>query len=138
MDLTGELPFVVKKFGQRLNMLMVANLRALGVCLFLTIYLVATGTLEAPTKLIDVVYMVLGGTSGALIAKAFQFQAIKLIDVSRTTAVLPMESLFVILFSYYIFGELPSLIKLIGGAGIIIGVIFLVIFRGEKPEVLDK
>jgi drug/metabolite transporter (DMT)-like permease len=119
-------------------MLMVANMRALGVSLFLIIYLVLTGTLEFPTKPIEYVYMVLGGTSGALIAKACQFQAIKLIDVSRTTAVLPMESLFVILFSYYIFGEIPSVIKLIGGALIIIGVIFLVIFRGKNPEIMGK
>jgi drug/metabolite transporter (DMT)-like permease len=130
--------FVVKKVGQRLNMLMVANMRALGVTLFLLIYLFVTGTFEAPTRPIEYIYMILGGTSGALIAKACQFQAIKLIDVSRTTAVLPLESLFVILFSYYIFGEIPSLIKLIGGGGIIIGVIFLVVFRGKKPEVLDK
>ena len=132
------LSFIVKKVAQRLNMLMVANMRALGVSLFLIIYLVVTGTLEFPTRPIEYVYMILGGTSGALIAKACQFQAIKLIDVSRTTAVLPMESLFVILFSYYIFGEIPSLIKLIGGAGIIIGVIFLVVFRGKQPEMLDK
>lgn len=130
--------FVVKKVGQRLNMLMVANMRALGVTVFLLIYLFVTGTFELPSKPIEYVYMVLGGTSGALIAKACQFQAIKLIDVSRTTAVLPLESIFVILFSYYIFGEIPSLIKLVGGAGIIIGVIFLVIFRGKKPEVMDK
>ncbi len=130
--------FVVKKVGQRLNMLMVANMRALGVTVFLLLYLFVTGTFEMPTRPIEYVYMVLGGTSGALIAKACQFQAIKLIDVSRTTAVLPLESIFVILFSYYIFDEIPSLIKLIGGAGIIIGVIFLVLFRGKKPEVLDK
>lgn len=130
--------FVVKKVAQRLNMLMVANMRALGVTLFMLIYLFATGTFETPSHWIEYVYMVLGGTSGALIAKACQFQAIKLIDVSRTTAVLPLESIFVILFSYYIFDEIPSLIKLIGGAMIIIGVIFLVLFRGKRPEALDK
>jgi hypothetical protein len=42
--------------------------------------------------------MRLGGITGAYIAKACQFQAIKLIDVSRTTAVLPLESIFVVLF----------------------------------------
>ncbi len=31
-----------------------------------------------------------------------------------------------------------AFLKLIGGAGIIIGVIFLVIFRGEKPEDLGE
>jgi len=49
-----------------------------------------------------------------------------------------MESLFVVLLSYFIFHEIPSVIKLLGGALIITGVIFLVIFRGQKPEVLDK
>lgn len=130
--------FVVKKVAQRLNMLMVANMRTLGVTVFLLVYLLVTGTLELPTRPIEYLYIILGGTSGALIAKACQFQAIKLIDVSRTTAVLPLESIFVILFSYYIFDEIPSLVKLLGGAMIIIGVIFLVLFRGKKPEVLDK
>jgi len=134
----SALSFIVKKFAQNLNMLTVANMRALGVSIFLIIYLVVTGTFEMPTRLIDIIFMALGGITGAYIAKASQFQAIKLIDVSRTTAVMPMESLFVVLLSYFIFKEIPSTIKLIGGALIITGVIFLVIFRGQKPEVLDK
>ncbi len=133
----SSLSFIVKKVGQKLNMLTVANVRALGVALCLLIYLLATGTLEKP-GLRDLIFMALGGINGAYIAKACQFQAIKLIDVSRTTAVLPLESIFVVLFSYFIFHEIPSVIKLIGGAGIIIGVIFLVIFRGEKPEDLGE
>jgi len=132
------LSFTVKKFAQNLNMLTVANLRALGVSIFLIIYLIVTGTFEMPTRLIDIIFMALGGITGAYIAKASQFQAIKLIDVSRTTAVLPMESIFVVLLSYFLFDEIPSVLKLIGGALIIMGVIFLVIFRGQKPEVMDK
>lgn len=133
----SSLSFIVKKIGQDLNMHTVANLRALGVSLFLFLYLVATGTFQAPRP-VDILYMALGGITGAYIAKACQFQAIKLIDVSRTTAVLPLESIFVVLFSYFIFHEIPSLIKLLGGAGIITGVVFLVIFRGEKPEDLGE
>lgn len=130
--------FIVKKVAQDLNMLMVANLRALGVSIVMIIFLVTTGTFEMPSSYIDIVFMALGGISGAYIAKASQFQAIKLIDVSRTTAVMPLESLFVVLLSYFIFQEIPSVIKLLGGALIIIGVIFLVIYRGQKPDVMDK
>ena len=133
----SSLSFIVKKMGQRLNMLMVANLRALGVSICLIAYLVLTGTLQTPGP-VDLLFMCLGGIMGAYIAKACQFQAIKLIDVSRTTAVLPLESIFVVLFSYFIFHEIPSVIKLIGGAGIIIGVIFLVLFRAEKPVDLGE
>jgi drug/metabolite transporter (DMT)-like permease len=78
--------------------------------------------------------MAFGGLTGAYIAKACQFQSIKLLDVSHSTAVMPLESLFVVLFSYFIFQDLPSVIKLIGGVGIIIGVVFLVIFRGERAD----
>jgi len=133
----SSLSFLVKKVGQDLNMHTVANLRAFGVSLLLFIYLLVTGTIVTPRP-IDILYMALGGIAGAYIAKACQFQAIKLVDVSRTTAVLPLESIFVVLFSYFIFHEIPSAIKLLGGAGIIIGVIFLVIFRGEKPEDLGE
>lgn len=133
----SSLSFLVKKVGQDLNMHTVANLRAFGVSLLLFIYLLVTGTIVTPRP-IDILYMALGGIAGAYIAKACQFQAIKLVDVSRTTAVLPLESIFVVLFSYFIFHEIPSVIKLLGGAGIIIGVIFLVIFRGEKPEDLGE
>lgn len=130
--------FVVKKIGGNLNMLTVANLRALGVSIFVFIFLIVTDSFEMPTRLIDIAFMALGGITGAYIAKACQFQAIKLIDVSRTTAVMPLESLFVVLLSYFIFDEIPSVIKLLGGALIIAGVVFLVIFRGKKPEVMDK
>ncbi|HWP90623.1 MAG TPA: DMT family transporter [Thermodesulfobacteriota bacterium] len=131
------LSFLVKKIAQDLNMLTVANLRALGVAIVAFIYLIISGRFQLP-GLTDLVLMALGGLTGAYIAKASQFQSIKLLDVSRSTAVMPMESLFVILFSYFIFDDLPPIVKLIGGAGIIAGVVFLVIFRGEKNDVLGK
>src|SRR3989304_139379 len=113
--------------------LIVANLRALGVAIVVFVYLIITERFQAP-GLRDLVFMAFGGLTGAYIAKASQFQSIKLLDVSHSTAVMPLESLFVVLFSYFIFQDLPSVIKLIGGAGIIIGVVFLVIFRGERAD----
>ncbi len=131
------LSFLVKKTAQDLNMLTVANLRALGVAIVAFIYLVISGRFQIPGST-DLVFMALGGLTGAYIAKASQFQSIKLLDVSRSTAVMPMESLFVVLFSYFIFDDLPSVVKLIGGAAIVMGVVFLVIFRGERNDVLGK
>jgi len=133
----SSLSFIIKKIAQDLNMLFVATLRALGVSIVVFVYLVVTGTFATP-KPIDLIYMAFGGITGAFIAKACQFQAIKMIDVSRTTAVLPMESLFVVLLSYFIFHEIPSVIKLLGGAAIITGVIFLIIYRGVKPVDLGE
>ncbi|MGH7800102.1 MAG: DMT family transporter [Thermodesulfobacteriota bacterium] len=127
------LSFLVKKIAQDLNMLTVANLRALGVAIVVLVYLIITERFQVP-GLKDLVFMAFGGLTGAYIAKASQFQSIKLLDVSRSTAVMPLESLFVVLFSYFIFHDLPSVIKLIGGAGILMGVVFLVIFRGEKAD----
>jgi len=125
------LSFLVKKIAQDLNMLTVANLRALGVAIVVLVYLIITERFQVP-GLKDLVFMAFGGLTGAYIAKASQFQSIKLLDVSRSTAVMPLESLFVVLFSYFLFHDLPSVIKLIGGTVIIIGVVFLVIFRGER------
>ena len=125
------LSFLVKKIAQDLNMLTVANLRALGVAIVVLVYLIITERFQVP-GLRDLVFMAFGGLTGAYIAKASQFQSIKLLDVSRSTAVMPLESLFVVLFSYFLFHDLPSVIKLIGGTVIIIGVVFLVIFRGER------
>ncbi len=131
------LSFLVKRFAQSLNMLTVANLRSLGVALVLFVYLLLTGRFEIP-GLRDLIFMVLGGLTGAYIAKASQFQSIKILDVSRSTAVMPLESLFVVVFSYFIFNDLPSVVKLIGGVGTTIGVLFLVLFRGERTDVLGK
>ncbi|MGH7890204.1 MAG: DMT family transporter, partial [Thermodesulfobacteriota bacterium] len=119
------LSFLVKKFAQRLNMLTVANLRSLGVAVVLFVYLLLTGRFEIP-GLRDLIFMVLGGLTGAYIAKASQFQSIKILDVSRSTAVMPLESLFVVIFSYFFFNDLPSVVKLIGGVGTTFGVLFLV------------
>ncbi|HSE83462.1 MAG TPA: DMT family transporter [Thermodesulfobacteriota bacterium] len=133
------LSFLVKKIAQDLNMLTVATLRAFGVSAVAIIYLLVTQRFEMP-GLKDLLFMILGGLTGAYIAKASQFQSIKLLDVSHSTAVMPMESLFVVIFSYFFFHDLPPVIKLIGGTAIIIGVVFLVIFRGEKSEaeILEK
>jgi len=131
------LSFLVKKIANDLNMLTVATLRTLGVSVVVFLYLMVTGTFETP-GFKDALYMGLGGINGAYIAKACQFHSIKLLDVSRTTAVMPLESLFVIILSYFLFDDLPSVIKLLGGALIITGVVFLVIFRGEKNNILGK
>ncbi len=127
------LSFLVKKIAQDLNMLTVATLRALGVSIVLFIYLIMTGSFHPPSFK-QVLIMTFGGACGAYIAKASQFQAIKLLDISRTTAVMPMESIFVLIFAHFLFDDLPSPIKLAGGASIIIGVVFLVLFRGQKNE----
>src|SRR3972149_201883 len=95
------LSFLVKKFAQDLNMLTVVNLRALGVAIVVFVYLIITERFQAP-GLRDLVFMAFGGLTGAYIAKACQFQSIKLLDVSHSTAVMPLESLFVVLFSYFI------------------------------------
>lgn len=127
------LSFTVKKYASDLNMLTVAILRILGVSIVVFIYLLIVGRLRIPTGL-DFIYMALGGLTGAYIAKACQFQSIKLLGIARSTAVMPFESIFVILFSFTIFHELPSVIKLAGGFMIIFGVIFLVIFRGSEQR----
>ncbi len=127
------LSFLVKKIAQDLNMLTVATLRALGVSIVLFIYLITTGSFSPPNSR-QALMMAFGGACGAYIAKASQFHAIKLLDISRTTAVMPMESIFVLIFAHFLFDDLPSPIKLAGGASIIVGVVFLVLFRGQKKE----
>lgn len=125
--------FCVRKFGEqkRLNMLTVATLRTFGVSLILFVYLIATGTFEMPQTR-EIVFMAAGGICGAYIAKASQFHAIKILDLSRSTAVMPLESLFVVLLSLALFDKVPSTAKLLGGICILAGVVFLVIFRDEK------
>lgn len=127
------LSFKVKQIAGHLNMLTVATLRTLGVSIVLFLYLVLTGTFDVPSWK-EIVIMALGGTTGAYIAKASQFHSIKLLDVSRSTAVMPMESIFVVLLSYFIFDDIPSVVKLTGGGAIILGVVFLVLFRGENQN----
>ncbi len=131
------LSFLVKRFAQHLNMFAVANLRSLGVAIVLFVYLMSIGRFQVP-GLRDLTFMILGGVTGAYIAKASQFESIKLIGVSQSTAVMSLESLFVVIFSYFIFNDLPSTIKLIGGIGTIIGVVFLVIFRGGRGDVVEE
>ena len=112
-------------------MMMVATLRSLGVSIIVVIYLVLFGKFQFPSYE-DLIFMLIGGTCGAYIGKALQFQAIKLVDISRTTAITPLEGIFVVLLTMVFFDTVPSTIKLIGGTLIIIGVIFLLIFRKEK------
>lgn len=131
------LSFMVKKIAQDLNMLMVATLRALGVSIVLFVYLAVTGTFEPP-GLGQALAMACGGACGAYIAKASQFHSIKLLDISRTTAVMPMESIFVLIFAHFLFDDLPSATKLLGGASIMVGVVFLVLFRGRRNDILGK
>lgn len=127
--------FCVRKelMRRKLNMLTVATLRIFGVSAILFLYLLASGTVEMPSPR-DIVLMGIGGTCGAYIAKSCQFYAIKLLDLSRSTAVMPLESLFVVLMSLAVFGTVPPAIKLLGGVCILAGVVFLVVFREQKTE----
>ncbi|WP_462137719.1 DMT family transporter [Candidatus Mycalebacterium sp.] len=125
--------FWVRKFagGTRLNMFTVATLRTLGVSLILLTYLIASGTIQIPGTR-EILLMAAGGTFGAYIAKGCQFYSLKLLDLSRSTAIMPLESLFVVLLSFVFFDSVPPTMKLIGGTCILAGVVFLVIFREQK------
>ncbi len=127
--------FWVRKLAakKQLNMLTVATLRTFGVSVILLSYLLITGTIEIPTFR-EILLMGAGGTCGAYIAKSCQFYSIKLLDLSRSTAVMPLESLFVVLLSLAFFNSVPSTVKLLGGVCILAGVVFLVIFRDTKGE----
>ena len=122
---------IVIRKGSSLNMMMVATLRALGVSVIGISYLLISGRFQLPSN-IDLLYMLIGGTCGAYIGKALQFQAIKLVDVSRTTAVTPLEAVFVVLLTFIFFDTMPSFLKLVGGGLIVLGVIFLLVFRKEN------
>lgn len=124
---------IIRKKSSGLNMMMVATLRSLGVSVIGILYLVLSDRLQFPSNT-DLLYMLIGGTCGAYIGKALQFQAIKLVDVSRTTAVTPLEAVFVVLLTFFFFDTVPSSLKLIGGGFIIVGVIFLLIFRKENVD----
>jgi drug/metabolite transporter (DMT)-like permease len=124
---------IVKKMGRNLNMMMVAVLRSVGVSLLIGIYLLCFNKFQLPSS-IDLLYMFIGGTCGAYVGKAFQFQAIKLVDISRTTAITPLEAVFVLILTYIFFETVPSTIKLIGGAIILVGVLTLIIFSRRKQN----
>ena len=124
---------IVRKRSSNLNMMMVATLRSLGVSIIGVLYLLFSDRFQLPSN-IDLIYMLIGGTCGAYIGKALQFQAIKLVDVSRTTAVTPLEAVFVVLLTFFFFDTIPSSSKLIGGGFIVVGVIFLLIFRKENLD----
>ena len=96
------LSFSIKKYASNLNMLTVANLRTLGVSIVVFTYLIILGKFELP-KGIDFVYMALGGLTGAYIAKESKFQSIKLLGITRSTAVMQLESIMWIIFSFTIF-----------------------------------
>ena len=124
---------IVKKMGRNLNMMMVAVLRSVGVSLLIGIYLLCFNKFQLPSS-IALLYMFIGGTCGAYVGKAFQFQAIKLVDISRTTAITPLEAVFVLILTYIFFETVPSTIKLIGGAIILVGVLTLIIFSRRKQN----
>ena len=124
---------IVKKMGRNLNMMMVSVLRSVGVSLLIGIYLLCFNKFQLPSS-IDLLYMFIGGTCGAYVGKAFQFQAIKLVDISRTTAITPLEAVFVLILTYIFFETVPSTIKLIGGAIILVGVLTLIIFSRRKQN----
>ena len=124
---------LVKKMAGDLNMIMVATLRSMGVVIIGFLYLIISGKFQLPNS-DDFFMMLLGGTCGAYIGKAFQFQAIKLVDVSRTTAITPLEAVFVIFLSFIFFDTVPDLYKLIGGFLIILGVILLLVFRKNNLD----
>ena len=122
---------IVKKTASDLNMIMVATLRSTGVVIIGFFYLIIFNKFQIP-NLNDFVMILLGGTCGAFIGKAFQFQAIKLVDVSRTTAITPLEAVFVVYLSYIYFDTIPDYFKLAGGFLIIAGVFILLLFRKDN------
>ncbi len=81
-------------------------------------------------------YLALGSFLGPFLATFAGYYALKFIEASKASVVGSSKSLFVLITVYIYFGSIPQIYQLIGGAIIVLGVLFVslgkLISKGKK------
>jgi drug/metabolite transporter (DMT)-like permease len=126
---------IVKRHGGELEFRNFFLWRVASTTGFLLIFTVARGQLVWPEPRAWIILFA-AGTIDVVISRVLYYLALRRLRMSFHTVILTLSPVITILWSLAIFGELPTLQGLIGGAAVLTGVAIITVGRSRAKETL--
>ena len=124
--------FLIKKIGGKMNSFFFTYVRSVLMLFFAGIFLGILGKIELiPLKIF--VILTVSQVFGIFVSRYLYFEAHKFFSISKLSFLMLIESIFVLLGAYFIFGDVITMEKIIGAALIVIGLSFFL----KKQESLE-
>lgn len=82
-----------------------------------------------------ILIIILGAIIGPFLGTMCMYHALKRIEASRVSILLSLQSIIVLIATFFVFNKLPMIHQIIGGVIAIIGVILVSIRRETRPSV---
>jgi len=123
---------IVKRDGGDIEFLNFFFFRMLSCILFLFIFTVARGELTWPQGREVWVILLLAATINVTVSRSLYYMILRRFQLSILTILLTLSPAMTVLWSYLLFGVLPSLQGVVGGTIIIGGVILVAMSRQKR------
>jgi len=123
---------IVKKQGGDLDFTNFFLFRMLTSILFLFLFSVGRGEMVWPTGWQVWVILILAATINVVISRGLFYMALRRLDLSILTILLTLSPVVTIMWSFVLFGVMPSFQGLIGGTAVIAGVLLVTMSRQKK------
>jgi drug/metabolite transporter (DMT)-like permease len=119
---------IVKRYGEGLDFGDFFLFRIAAIAFFLFLFAAARDQLVWPTPQAWLLVFV-AGTVDVVISRSLYYLSLRRMTMSIHTIILTLSPVVTVLWSLFLFGEVPSALSLVGGALIILGVALVTIWR---------
>lgn len=126
---------IVKRHGGQLEFRNFFLWRVASTTGFLLIFTTVRGQLVWPSRQAWII-LILAGTVDVVISRVLYYLALRRLRMSFHTVILTLSPVITILWSIALFGELPTLQGLVGGAAVISGVAIITAGRSRAKDAL--
>ncbi|HSG18518.1 MAG TPA: DMT family transporter, partial [Anaerolineae bacterium] len=126
---------IVKRHGGQLEFRNFFLWRVASTTGFLLIFTTVRGQLVWPSRQAWII-LILAGTIDVVISRVLYYLALRRLRMSFHTVILTLSPVITILWSIALFGELPTLQGLVGGAAVIAGVAIITTGRSRTKVAL--
>jgi drug/metabolite transporter (DMT)-like permease len=124
---------IVKRHGGQLEFRNFFLWRVASTTGFLLIFTIARGQMMWPAPRAWII-LIAAGTVDVVISRVLYYRALRWLRMSVHTIILTLSPVITILWSIALFGELPTLQGLIGGAAVITGVAIITAGRSREKK----
>ncbi len=122
---------IVKRYGGGIDFLNFFLFRLAFVCAFLFLFALGQGHLQAPPRIAWPIILV-AGTVDVVVSRILYYVALRRIRLGLHAIILTLSPVLTILFSWFLFKQLPTQQAVIGGVIVIGGIMVVALGRQSK------
>jgi drug/metabolite transporter (DMT)-like permease len=114
-----------KAYVKDLNPVALAGGNTMFMLPFIFVYAVLSGRLETAFPSVTLIYSFVGAVAGGFLSFILFYKALKVFEISKVATIRTVEPFLTAIFSFALLALMPTTNQLLGGALIVIGVVFV-------------